>query len=75
MSPVTGGGDCLMLPEAVKPFVSLFSLSAVPGGVGSEDGANDAVLTEVVRRCLVRYEVDRGSSGRLEAGAPRVCPD
>lgn len=55
-----------MLPEAVKLLVSLFSLSAVPGGVGSRDGSNDAVLTEVVRRCLVRYDVDRGNSGRLD---------
>jgi len=61
-----------MLPEAVKLLVSLFSLSAVPGGDGSSEGANDAVLTEVVRRCLVRYDVDRGSSGRGDAQGPDV---
>ena len=61
-----------MLPEAIRLLVSLFSLSAVPGGVGSKDGPNDAVLTDVVRRCLVRYEVDRGRSGRLDTGSPNA---
>lgn len=70
-SSVTGGGDCLMLLLAGKLLVSLFSLSAVPGGVGSREGSNDAVLTEPVRRCsLVKYDADLGSSGRFETGGP-----
>lgn len=63
-SSVTGGGDCLRLPEAVKLLPSFLSLSAVPGGVGSRWlVANVGVLTEAVLLCRVRYEVDRGSSG------------
>lgn len=63
-SSVTGGGDCLRLPEAVKLLLSSFSLSAVPGGEGSRGPVtNVGVLTEAVLRCRVRYEVDRGSSG------------
>lgn len=63
-SSVTGGGDCRTLPEAVKLLPSSFSLSAVPGGVGSRGlVANVGVLTEAVRLCRVRYDVDRGSSG------------
>jgi hypothetical protein len=54
VSSVTGGGDCRRLPVAVRLFVSSFSLSAVPGGVGSSEGANAAVLTEGVRRCRVK---------------------
>jgi len=55
---------------------SSFSLSAVPGGVGSLAGANEAVLTEGVRRCRVKYDVERGSSGLLaETGGPNECPD
>lgn len=64
LSSVTGGGDCLTLPLEVKLGVSSFSLSAVPGGVGSSDGWNAFVLSDVVRLCRVRYEVDRGRSGR-----------
>lgn len=58
LSSVTGGGDCRRLLEAVKLlFVSWlgpFSLSAVPGGVGSSVGPKGVDLTEGVRRCLVR---------------------
>lgn len=54
VSSVTGGGDCLRLLLEVKPFVSSFSLSAVPGGVGSSEGWKELVFTEVVRRCRVR---------------------
>lgn len=49
-------------------LLSSFSLSAVPGGVGSLEGANVGVLSEGVRRCRFKYDVDRGSSGRLEEG-------
>lgn len=66
VSSVTGGGDCLRLPPGVRLLLSSFSLSAVPGGVGSRVGWKEFVLSEVVRRCRVRYEVDRGNSGRLE---------
>lgn len=66
-SSVIGGGDCLRLPFVLRAFESSFSLSAVPGGVGSSVvEAKDVVLTDCVRRCRVRYEVDRGSSGLLE---------
>lgn len=50
VSSVTGGGDCRRLPLAVRLFLSSFSLSAVPGGVGSSEGGSAAVLTEGVRR-------------------------
>jgi hypothetical protein len=53
-SSVMGGGDCLTLPDAAKSFVSWCSFSAVPGGEGSREGWNEAVFTEVVRRCLVK---------------------
>jgi hypothetical protein len=53
-SSVTGGGDFLRLLEAAKLLLSYCSSSAVPGGVGSRDGWKEAVLTEFVRRCLVR---------------------
>jgi hypothetical protein len=64
-SSVTGGGDCLRLPLEVRLLLSLFSLSAVPGGVGSCEGWKWVVFTEVVRRCRVRYDVDLGNSGLL----------
>lgn len=67
VSSLTGGGDCRRLPEANIKFDSSFSLSAVPGGVGSSDvGAKVGDLREVVRRCLFKYEVDLGSSGLWE---------
>jgi hypothetical protein len=74
LSSVTGGGECLRLLEIVKLLVSLSSSSAVPGGVGSREGWKDAVFTDVVRRCRVRYEVDRGNSGLLDTVGPDACP-
>jgi hypothetical protein len=65
-SSVTGGGDCLRMPLAFRPFESSFSSSAVPGGVGSSEGWKALVLTEVVRRWRVKYDVDLGKSGLLE---------
>jgi hypothetical protein len=55
-----------MLPSVAA---SLTSLSAVPGGVCSCVGKS-ATFGGFVRRCRVRYDADRGSSGLLEAGAP-----
>lgn len=49
-----------------KLLSSVVSESAVPGGVGSDVSrveANEAVFTEGVRRCRVRYEADLGNSG------------
>jgi hypothetical protein len=58
-------------------LASLSSLPAVPGGVGSEVVGlfiNEAVLTDGVRRWRVRYDVDRGSSARVEwGGAATGC--
>jgi len=71
VSSVTGGGDCRRLLLVLILLASLSSLSAVPGGVGSDvvgPFMNEAVLTDGVRRCRVRYDVDRGSSGRMEWG-------
>jgi hypothetical protein len=71
VSSVTGGGDCRRLLLALFLLASLSALSAVPGGVGSDAvglGVNDAVLIDGVRRWRVRYDVDRGSSGRAEWG-------
>lgn len=72
-SSLFGGGDCRRLPSMLKLF-SAMSESAVPGGVGSDISgvvANDAVFTEGVRRCRVRYEADLGNSGLGgEAGGP-----
>ena len=71
VSSVTGGGDCRRLLLFLILFASLSALSAVPGGVGSEVVGlfvNEAVLTDGVRRWRVRYDVDRGSSGRVEWG-------
>jgi hypothetical protein len=69
VSSVTGGGDCRRLLEVDSVCVVSwwpFSLSAVPGGVGSKVGWNPFALTEGVLRCLVKYDVDRGNSGRCE---------
>lgn len=65
---VTDGGDCRMLPLEFSVFVGALSDSAVPGGVGSSLLARGVVLTEGVLRCLVRYELDLGSSGLGEEG-------
>lgn len=63
-----------MLVELANVDPDLCSSSAVFGGEGSSEEAYAFVFTEVVRRCRVRYEVERGSSGRLETGGPKDWP-
>lgn len=75
---VTGGGDCLSDADPLKLFLSPFSLSAVPGGVGEgcplalaeTAGPNGAVCREAVDLlcCRTKYDADLGSSGRGEVG-------
>lgn len=67
-----GKGDCrILLPGSVKPCSLEKSESAVPGGVGSQGSAveaDGALFTDDVRRCRVKYEADRGSSGLGDVG-------
>jgi len=53
-SPVIGGGDC-------RKLIMLFRSSDVASGEG---WLARGWLADGVRRCLVRYEADRGSTGR-----------
>jgi len=60
--PVTGGGDCRMLPI---PLAKDFKSSEVPGGVGllgPPFACPDSPKADGVLRCFVRYEEDRGSA-------------
>ena len=65
-SSVTGGGDCRTLTLVTMPFKS----SDVASGVGWSALASEPIA-DCVRRCLVRYEVERGRAGR---GLVFVCP-
>jgi hypothetical protein len=58
-SSVTGGGDCRTLVLVTIPFRS----SDVASGVGWSALASGPTA-DCVRRCLVRYDVERGSDGR-----------
>lgn len=58
-SSVTGGGDCRTLPLFTIPFRS----SDVASGVGLPTWPRSGTGAEVVRRCLVMYDADRGNEG------------
>jgi len=58
-SPVIGGGDCLTLGLVIIPFKS----SDVDSGDGSDTVRGGAEGAGSVRRFLVKYEADRGSTG------------
>lgn len=60
-SSVTGGGDCLTLDVTAVPM--LLRSSDVPCGVNVPVDPSLRADAEGVRRCLVRYEADRGRLG------------
>jgi hypothetical protein len=60
-SPATPDGDARMLVFVTRPFRS----SDVAFGVGCLVSAFCDATADGVRRCLVRYEADRGRAGRV----------
>jgi hypothetical protein len=66
-SSVTGGGDWrTLLPEMLAAEARPWRSSEVPGGVGwfVVPCPCPGPSADADRRCLVRYEADRGSEGR-----------
>lgn len=63
-----GGGDCLTDTLLMCATIAL-RLSDVPGGVRSSEAVvmegDNGALADGVRLCLVRYDAERGSTGRV----------